>query len=357
MALLVACSVGGISSCVNGPILPEQNVSEEQIEFIEGLPDHISDALIQYEEDVAAFESIALIINASNTVLNRYELSSFPIRVCFFGGNNELNSRIAEAASDWENFDNSIKFDFGDLAEPQQCTNANGSFFHIRISFNYSGYWSLLGKQSWLVVGQSQSSMNFGGWDIWATTPSLEYIKPFVLHEFGHALSFEHEHKHPFAYCEEEYDWNEIYDYLESPPHNWSREKVDYNMRRVLHTSVVAPNDFDPSSKMAYSFPEQFFKDGKASSCYVPSNNFELSSLDRAGAKHAYPTGFGSSAQYEANLRTDEAVVNQFLEGQAVNAPNVSILRQRYRVAYPAPRIAIQRNVIRTPTRTRNTNP
>jgi hypothetical protein len=76
----------------------------------------------------------------------------------------------------------------------------------IRIGFinqgDYAGNWSAVGTDSRdsTVEGgaPNQGSMNFGGFDQqlpvdWAGT---------VLHEFGHALGFEHEHQSPSGGCD-----------------------------------------------------------------------------------------------------------------------------------------------------------
>ena len=73
--------------------------------------------------------------------------------------------------------------------------------------------------------------MNFSGFDI-APPPDSEFAR-IVIHEFGHALGLEHEHQSPFSSCENEFKWDVIYATLASPPNNWPKERVDFNMRAL----------------------------------------------------------------------------------------------------------------------------
>ena len=76
---------------------------------------------------------------------------------------------------------------------------------------------------------------------------------------FGHALGFEHEHQNPFSKCENEFNWPRIYQYLEGPPNNWTKEIIDHNMRS-LHESGLIADAFDLDSIMLYTFPADYLE-------------------------------------------------------------------------------------------------
>ena len=99
--------------------------------------------------------------------------------------------------------------------------------------------------------------------------PEPEEFRRVVLHEFGHALGFHHEHQNPVAACEDEFDWDHIYTYLGGPPNNWPKEQVDSNMRRLDQSGLVA-DQFDRDSIMLYTFPPDYFKSGQESPCFAP---------------------------------------------------------------------------------------
>lgn len=234
------------------------------------------------------------------------------IRVAFLGGDATLYAKIEQAASEWAKYGN-IRFDFRDIATGQYRTWAmtDASYSaEIRIGFQFPGYWSLVGTDcvDRGVAGPGQSSMNFRGFDV--ELPA-DYAAT-VIHEFGHALGFEHEHQHPEGYCEGEFRWEDdpgyqktedargvyiadahgrqpgIYTYLGGYPNGWNRAKVDHNLRQLKPSTAYLLLDFDAQSIMKYYFGPWMFKSGKASKCFS-SQNLVLSEGDKAGVRQAYP--------------------------------------------------------------------
>jgi len=206
------------------------------------------------------------------------------LRVCFFGGPQAVRHRIAEYATQWTQQHVYLKFDFGTVEDPRLCSDDTG-ISQIRIGFDEEGYWSLVGQDSIQIATQSEKSMNLSGFDEDAVEE--EEFRRVVLHEFGHALGFEHEHQNPFSKCENEFNWPRIYQYLEGPPNNWTKEIIDHNMRS-LHESGLIADAFDPDSIMLYTFPADYFERGQASSCFA-SYNTELSAGDRRLVERMYP--------------------------------------------------------------------
>jgi len=241
------------------------------------------------------------------------------IRVAFKGGSAQLRRRIADAVKPWTSVAN-IKLDFGDA-------NSSGNYYEwyttdlsyrgdIRIAFDSQqegGYWSCVGRDSInkALRMPNVASMNLQEFD--ETLP--DDWQAVVLHEFGHALGFEHAHQNPHSSCEQEYRWEDVPGYVptkdsygqfvpDSRARNpgmytvlggafnwWSREQVDFNMRRLPNTTDVEANSFDKDSIMKYHFDQRLYLDvaGSAGSgCYSPRTSV-LSDQDRTAAAERYP--------------------------------------------------------------------
>lgn len=151
--------------------------------------------------------------------------------------------------------------------------------------------------------------MNFGGFE---QHLPFDYVAT-VIHEFGHALGFGHEHQNPTESCDAEFRWNDdkgyeatnnqfgefvvdsggrrpgIYTVLGGPPNEWVKEKIDRNLKEIADSSAYDSSEFDPASIMMYNFEEWMYIRGNESRCYVPAPKNELSALDKAGAGRSYP--------------------------------------------------------------------
>lgn len=263
------------------------------------------------------------------------------IKVAFMGGNPTLHKEIANAAAEWTKYGN-IKLDFGldQQSGKYREWSATDSEYkaEVRISFNYGGYWSLVGNDSdnSSIVSPSQPSMNFGGFDV--SRPS-DWMAT-VLHEFGHALGFEHEHQHPIGGCDLDFRWDDdrgyvatfdsfgqyitdsqgrrpgIYTVLGGPPNRWSKSKVDYNLKQLTssdsHAFTIGP--FDRDSIMKYYFEPWMFRDGEKSHCYSKENQV-LSPQDQKGLAMSYPKGVDDIGMVTA---TQEKALNSFVKSQII---------------------------------------
>lgn len=205
------------------------------------------------------------------------------LTVSFKGGDAVVQRQIAEVASEWSKHAN-IRFDFGYNTDPERFRAwVPGDTSSIRIGFNDPGYWSFLGTDSLdpEICRPGDITLNLNGFDL----DLPQNWKSTVLHEFGHALGFHHEHQSPAANCD--FDWERLYAYLAGPPNFWSKEQVDYNLKQ-LPAGGLTYSAHDKNSIMHYSFPAWMFLSGTDSVCYVEENAV-LSEEDKIMAGRAYP--------------------------------------------------------------------
>jgi len=264
------------------------------------------------------------------------------VRVAFLGGNTSLHKDIADATKQITDACN-IHLDFGfDAATGKHRSWSTSDTSHaaeIRVSFDQGGNFSLVGSDSsnptigapgQAVGGRAnQRSLNLGGFDIarpasWAKT---------TRHEFLHALAFNHEHQSPIGGCDAQFRWDDdagyqstqdangqyitdpagnrpgIYTYLSGAPNNWSRFKVDRNLRQAQHGSGTA-GTFDRASIMLYRFPALFYV-SNPNPCAPLGTGENLSTGDIAGLQLLYPHQNEAITAQEARLtKLRDAITN-----------------------------------------------
>ena len=247
---------------------------------LEGYPSWLQSRLLHRERSLARVANVEE-LNQRRWVIRRLGrwAPGHTLTVAFRGGSPELRARIEEAAQEWCSHGN-LKMSFRANGKYREWRPSDRAFkADVRIGFTGGvdgGYWSLVGMDcvDRSIVETGDASMNFEGFpqDLptdWAAT---------VLHEFGHALGFEHEHQSPTGGCEDQFRWEDdqgyvrtvdaygqyvqdangrrpgIYTVLEGPPNEWSRSTVDHNLRGLRDSRAYSQGDFDPKSIMKYFF-------------------------------------------------------------------------------------------------------
>ncbi len=183
------------------------------------------------------------------------------------GGNLTLMDKVKFYAKEWEKYAN-IKFEF-----VPSVSNAV-----IRVGFRPGGSYSMIGRDV-LTVPVNTLTMNFG----WLATVADESMaRRVILHEFGHALGFIHEHMSPAAGIP--WDKEKVYAFYTQPPDNWSRTDVDNNIFAKYSASLTNYSSYDRLSIMHYPIPAELTTDGSS-----VSFNTDFSATDKQYATLFYP--------------------------------------------------------------------
>jgi len=182
------------------------------------------------------------------------------------GGSLNLMEKVKFYCKEWERIAN-IKFEF--------VTNINAAV--IRVGFMPGGSYSMIGRE---VLSQPNNviTMNFG----WLNGLSDALSRQVILHEFGHALGFIHEHQSPGVTIP--WDKEKVYAYYAQPPNNWSREIVDINIFARYATTLTNYSYYDKLSIMQYAIPADLTTDGSSIGL-----NMDFSNMDKQYAALVYP--------------------------------------------------------------------
>ncbi|HWB02965.1 MAG TPA: hypothetical protein VG796_08080 [Verrucomicrobiales bacterium] len=282
--------------------------------LIEMYPEDVAQTIIAIREDEKKAEEELPIESRGLFYDNKRWERGATVRVAFLGGTTALHKKIAETAVEWTKYAN-LKFDFG----YDEVTNTYRSWSptdvdyvaEIRVAFDLPGYYSAIGTDSVHRRGYppNKRSMNFGGFD----RPNItDRWKGTVLHEFGHALGFAHEHQH--KKCHNEIRWERgpkgepsVFDVM-LRDYKWP-EKMARLQMATIEASGGEVLGHNPDSVMHYDLSPDAFLKGKKSPCCVPFRE-KLSDGDKKLAILAYPKA-GSSPTLLAQARLQKAIKDQ----------------------------------------------
>lgn len=214
----------------------------------------------------------------SNVAYQRQPLAAYtdkmwvpgePIKVGFDITHSDINTmlRVQNFAKEWERIAN-IRFEF--VPDIQNAV--------IRVGFNPPFSYSMIGRDA-LVNPSKIITMNFGWLNNGLNDSDFRQV---VLHEFGHALGFIHEHQSPGATIN--WDKEKVYAYYALPPNSWSRDIVDQNIFAKFSTTTTNYSMYDRLSIMHYSFPPELTTDGNSAPI-----NYNFSATDQQYARLVYP--------------------------------------------------------------------
>lgn len=186
------------------------------------------------------------------------------IKVRFLNGDAEQQAKVMALAKEWEKHAN-IKFVKTDT-EPS----------NVRVEFSEAPEnYSLLGTDA----NQADPEEHTMHLELGLFKDPAR-LKRTVVHEFGHALGFMHEHSSPISGIE----WNKDTMYKQYAQFGWDKQMVDAQIFRVYDKRYTNGTKYDPKSIMHYPIPAWHTTNG-----YHVGWNTELSEGDKELAALMYP--------------------------------------------------------------------
>lgn len=186
------------------------------------------------------------------------------VQVYFMNGTEEQQATVIRLAKEWEKHAN-IKF--------EQVKTGPGN---IRVEFSEAQEnYSLLGSDAETAAADEHTMhLELG------LFKEPTRLKRTVIHEFGHALGFMHEHSSPISGIE----WNKDTMYAYFSKLGWDKDMVDAQIFRVYEARYTNGTKYDAKSIMHYPIPAWQTKNG-----HSVNWNLDLSDGDIKLAGMLYP--------------------------------------------------------------------
>jgi hypothetical protein len=202
----------------------------------------------------------------------RYWQTGRELRIRFLDGSRALHQAVLTVASEWTLYANLSLVDVTD--EEQSPAELRIAFAKYPASVS----WSRIGTDA-LLITASEPTMHLGAA---AAGTSTRQACGAVLHEFGHALGFVHEHQSPASAI----PWNRaaLKSFYGGAPNFWTDEQIEHNVIGRYSSSASQYTAFDPHSIMLYPIPKEL-TDG----VFESRANYALSATDRAFVAQVYP--------------------------------------------------------------------
>ena len=192
------------------------------------------------------------------------------ITVSFWGGEQNMNTKIFSIATEWEQYANIHFVRLPDGTCPSD----------ISIGFIPGGTaWSQVGIYSRSTP--NKPSMCYGLDGLRPDSPDSVY-RSYVLHEFGHAIGLMHEQQNP----KENIPWNipEVYYYYITYC-GWDSAKTKMFVLDKLDDQWYNSTAWDKHSIMQYNIPKWMVLD----SAYAAPYNWQISDTDKVYIQKLYP--------------------------------------------------------------------
>lgn len=215
-------------------------------------------------------------VQALSGVSSKFWATGSTLRVKMIGGSAFVRGKVQHYANQWSNHAN-IRFNFINEGDAEIIvTFGNDGLSYSKLGTDAVDFWFRSG-----IGTNPNETMHFG----WFTDGTSEAeFQRVILHEFGHALGFIHEHNSPTANI----PWNReaVYAAYSGPPNNWSRAEIDQNFFGRYDRGQTQFSQYDPHSIMHYAIAPELTTGG-----FSTPWNTNFSATDMAFARAVYPPG------------------------------------------------------------------